>query len=177
MTDEQLAEIERRANAATPGPWIDLSRAYFERCKRDRRTHGNRWYHGSERASCPLALIVRDSVQGKPFALEDIPRRVDRYDLKAVFSLFWSSLPKQAKSMMEGFFRPEDAAFITHARTDVPALIAEVRRLRAALERIVSTFEATPSGVGPTANDALRTIAGMARAALAAGPRAGGGIV
>lgn len=31
-----------------------------------------------------------------------------------------------------------DKAFIAHARTDVPALVAEVERLRGALQRIVS---------------------------------------
>ena len=43
----------------------------------------------------------------------------------------------------------EDAEFIAHARTDVPALVAEVRRLRAALAAprpVLATGELTPWG-------------------------------
>lgn len=130
MTDERLTEIEARITAATPGPWIDLMRTYFERCKADRRQHGNRWYHGSERDSTPLTLIVRDDVKGERIDPEDIPRRVDKYEMTDIISLFWSSLPRRTTTMIEGFFKPEDAAFIVAARQDVPDLLAEVRRLR-----------------------------------------------
>ena len=37
--------------------------------------------------------------------------------------------------MVAGGARPEDGRFIAHARTDVPALVAEVDRLRAELDR------------------------------------------
>lgn len=40
----------------------------------------------------------------------------------------------------------EDAAFIAHARSDVPALVSEVRKLRAALEQVrIATAPATES--------------------------------
>jgi hypothetical protein len=73
ITEEQLAEIEARANAATPGPW-------------------------RESASCGL-------VSDHPHVTRDV----------------WS-IPK-----LDG-----DMPFIAAARTDVPALVAEVRRLRKA---------------------------------------------
>lgn len=38
-----------------------------------------------------------------------------------------------AKNHFKSFFRQQDAEFIAHAREDVPALIAEVEQLRAAL--------------------------------------------
>src|SRR5690606_10643347 len=38
--------------------------------------------------------------------------------------------------------RPEDAAFIAHAREDIPALVAEVERLQAELERMRPVVEA-----------------------------------
>lgn len=34
--------------------------------------------------------------------------------------------------------RAQDAEFIAHARADIPALLAEVERLRAALKRVIS---------------------------------------
>lgn len=135
MTDDELAAIEERASKATPGPWVDLMQTYFERCKADKREHGNRWYHGTQRSSCPLLLIVRNDYHGEPIDPLDIPRRIDKYDLSDVLSLFWSSLPKRTTTMTEGFMRPEDAAFIAASRADVPALIAEIRRLRE-VERI-----------------------------------------
>ena len=75
MTAERLAEIEARANAATPGPWWPEHRGVMA--------------EGVE--------IVDDcAVAG------------------------WDAYP-------------ENQAFIAAARTDVPALVAEVRRLTAAL--------------------------------------------
>lgn len=77
MTDEQLAEIEARANAATPGPWVQSQR--------------DTW------------MVYRDG-GGTP--------EVD---------------------VGGGYDTKENANFIAHARSDVPALVAEVRRLRVAL--------------------------------------------
>lgn len=79
MTDERLAEIEARANAATPGPWRYT--LYF--------------------VMSPSQGLIADIGPGSASV-------------------------------------NSDAAFIAHARTDVPALLAEVRRLR---EEIVSLRE------------------------------------
>lgn len=69
--------------------------------------------------------------------------------------------------------RAEDSEFVAHAREDVPALVAEVRRLRAALERIATENQASPQ---PSASphpmyslgvvNAVRWAAGIAREAL-----------
>lgn len=69
MTDEQLREIEERANAATPGPWYDAGNKIGT-------TVGN---HG-------IAEVDFDD--------------------------------------------QSDMAFCVHAREDIPALIAEIRRLK-----------------------------------------------
>lgn len=48
-----------------------------------------------------------------------------------------------------GWDKPHDAAdveFITHARTDVPALVAEVERLRAVVDRVEALAEYYRSG-------------------------------
>ena len=46
-----------------------------------------------------------------------------------------------------------DAAFIAHTRTDVPALVAEVKRLRAALERIRDETAADCAGDSRSCGD------------------------
>ncbi len=80
LTDQQLAEIEARCNAATPGPW------HLE-------------------SEDPAKGNIRHEGQGWPI------------------STMWS---------MRGHnTRLNDASFIAHARTDLPALLGEVRRLRA----------------------------------------------
>lgn len=76
MTEAQLAEIEARANAATPGPW------------------------------------TADNEYDEPAVVGP-----DNRDL----ALFVET--------------DADAAFLANARTDVPALVAEVRRLRAELAK------------------------------------------
>lgn len=89
MTAERLAEIEARANAATPGPWWPEHRGVMA--------------EGVE--------IVDDcAVAG------------------------WDAYP-------------ENQAFIAAARTDVPALVAEVRRLTAALAAHARHTDAAVDGV------------------------------
>lgn len=86
MNDEQLAEIEARAAAATAGPWETYA---FDESQRP--------------------------IIGLPYS-------GGKQELIAVVSV--------------GSYRPrgfENLDFIIAARTDVPALVAEVRRLRAAL--------------------------------------------
>ena len=80
MTDEELAAIEARVQAATPGPWKS-SEQY-------------------------LPLYIHGPSYG---------------DHRGRFSAIV----------------PEDEAFIAHAREDVPALLAEVRRLRKIEEGLV----------------------------------------
>ena len=86
MNDAELAAIEARAAAATPGPWVRI---------RDHRWASDIYVHAD----------ARHDVAGRPVA------RVNEH------------------------YTPDvDAEFIAHARQDVPALLAEVRRLRGAIE-------------------------------------------
>lgn len=82
MTDEQLSEIEARANAATPGPW------------------------------------------GIQKSTDDVN---DRFLMAAVIS---------SDDVVGGGMYLRDATFIASAREDVPALVAEVRRLHAERETL-----------------------------------------
>lgn len=132
LTAEQKAELRRLAEAATPGPWLDLTTIYFERMK-DYRKRTRKWWHGTQADSLPVVLIVSALVRGERVNPEDIPQRVDYWDLNRVISWRWGMLPRRTESIGEGFFSPEDAAFVTASREAVPALLAEVERLEAAL--------------------------------------------
>lgn len=92
MTDEELAAIEARANAATPGPWRDEGPDE----RRPRYPH--------------------DAIVG-PAEDCGIPAMIAK-----ARGFYHSAEVETANSQ-----------FIAHAREDVPALVAEVRRLRAEL--------------------------------------------
>jgi len=96
MTDEQIAEAEARANAATPGPWREVPDPY-------NASKGWRGIFGADRK----AVVRPDSF--------DFTRGGEHWTESGV----WMS--------------DDDAAFIAAARTDVPTLAAEVKRLQAAL--------------------------------------------
>lgn len=101
MTDAELAEIEARLEAATPGPW----EAHF-------------------------AGIYRD----KPVVSHKANARGDRLGR----FVLWEGDPEQAN---------KDAAFIARARTDVPALVAEVKALRGLLADLSIDSQAAAEAV------------------------------
>ena len=94
MDERELAEIEARANAATPGPW----------CASTGRTY--------------------DTTTGKVAHVEHYVSRGDD-DVGIASDVCDSRTGEQSEP---------NARFIAAARTDVPALVAEVRRLTAALD-------------------------------------------
>jgi hypothetical protein len=96
MTDEELAGIEARANAATSGPWV--------------------WKVRGENG--PLCMHSGDAIV---------------FDDGTAWGEYGSPMHNEAA----------DATFIAHARTDVPALVAEVRRLRDALLDVLDGYDAT----------------------------------
>jgi hypothetical protein len=80
MTEEELAEIEARANAAAEGPWI-----------------------------------VVDTFQGQESGVEDA----------VGFSVVQPYIEFENSGLS-----PENARFIAAARSDIPRLITEIKRLR-----------------------------------------------
>ncbi len=92
MTEEELKEIEKRADDATPGPWLTASYV-------DRRRSVAMFFDCS--------LVTRED----------------------------PNLLARGSDM-------DNAWFIKHAREDVPALIAEVRRLKANLALTNAAIEA-----------------------------------
>lgn len=110
MTAEQLQQIRARCNAASPGPWS--SHALWE------MHDGKLCENQTECVVCqhpdvPSAMWIashRHTNQQIDFSIDEPP-------------------------ISEGLvgLRPNDADFIAHARTDVPALLDEIARLRQAL--------------------------------------------
>lgn len=88
MTPEQLAEIEARAAAATPGPW-EVAEA------------------GGPRGTDEYFVRM-----GEDDAYSDVAIAAD------IFDPIYNEISQA------------NASFIAHARADVPALVAEVRRLQ-----------------------------------------------
>lgn len=96
MTDEEIAAIEARANAATPGKWEAL------------RVRVGWWWFTSK-------TILIHNLGSRPS--NDWPEH-----WLAELAVRWPNPQAEA-----------DAEFIAHARSDIPALIAEIRRLQALL--------------------------------------------
>jgi hypothetical protein len=107
LTTQQLDEIQARHKAATPGPW-----GIYE-------------FGGG--TAIDIAADLHDTGTGyrarrEICRLEDEPLDNDPAHKEWTAEEDWAQV--QA-----------DAAFVAHAREDVPALLAEIRRLKAALAR------------------------------------------
>lgn len=127
LSEQQLAEMERRTEQATPGPWADLASVYNRAMETYKKTR-HHWWSGTRHDSLVVTLIGRCVHHGKAITEEDIPLAVDYWDIQKVISLRWSQFSRRRTELGEGFFSTEDADFIVHARTDIPALLDEVRR-------------------------------------------------
>ena len=72
----------------------------------------------------------------------------------AVFNRYGIEQPEDADGNSEsicyatGWMIEDNAEFIAHARTDIPALVAEVERLRSLVETLVDTLHAPDSTYG-----------------------------
>lgn len=160
MTEERLKEIERRANAATPGPWY--AKATDDEKFMNARyvsTLPGEFRHDHKRSMAP-----------------------DECDETAVVAITLLQTPGLAAVADDRW--DENTEFIAHAREDIPALISALRaerektkRLTEALEEQITYWYQLPSGVdeeadwqNPSPEDAIAHTAGLAvqaaRAAL-----------
>lgn len=96
---ERLAEIEARANAATPGPWV-----------------GDDGHVHSKPASDAAHAYVMRLMRDKAFAAAETEEQTNRPETEVA----WCS---QEHENFEA-----DEAFIAAARTDVPWLTSQLRR-------------------------------------------------
>lgn len=140
-----LSEIEARAKAATPGPWLRGS--YSGQCNLD---HGGPARHNGK--DCDYRSTFREG--GCEIVRAGLPdgAPMDRDDKWLIAG--------QIDYETGGIKRECDADFIAHARTDIPALIAEVKSLRERPEwwRLnIATARLLVLAIGPTTR---RTYAG-----------------
>ena len=145
MDEARLAEIEARASAATPGPWRNRG-AYALSRVNDGNVEG--WPYGK---TLPLGRCCGCRSAGEPCANTVMYR--GEYDAAPrAYHSTWCERPDGWQDIgsastftaVTGNYdyeeggvcsTREDSDFIAHARVDVPALVAEVRRLRAEAER------------------------------------------
>jgi hypothetical protein len=139
LPDADLDAIAARAAAATPGPWYWTVPAHTG----DAHTavSGALRTHSPAPRPLPDGTLFHDPSVLVPMArLRGDPDWLERFH-KA------NAQGQTALQVgMECFAREEDKAFIAHARADVPALLAEVRRLRQQLAAASSPPEPEPPG-------------------------------
>lgn len=102
LSDAELVEIERRATMATPGPWFV------------------RFLDDVNAMNLVAVSTQRDIGQGE---------RWPDFDQSTIVAATLVQEPRYA-SIGDGRW-DENARFIALARSDIPRLIAEIRRLRA----------------------------------------------
>jgi hypothetical protein len=117
MTEEELKLIEDRAAAAIPGPWAWRISLKGKTVHLEAQISGLEFVMGFNRYGMSSAkpMVQKDGIMvGADELTQIIPRREHHADWCRAIS-------------------HPDADFIAHARQDVPALVAEVRRLKAEL--------------------------------------------
>jgi hypothetical protein len=101
ITDERLAEIEARAKAATDGPWYahNTDDSMFMNCYSVTTSEREPDTEFFDGENCDKTVVAMTLYQERRIVCHEAGK--------------WE----------------EDSEFIAHARTDVPDLVAEVRRL------------------------------------------------
>ena len=138
MTNEELDRLEKLASKATPGPW-EWAEDRFNWKYRRRKKDGTFAAKAGKRLtdSWVFCLVGPHSwcPPGRPVDPETgIPRGLDEHDYHHVMGLRWFHV--KVKTLFNVSPSPADEAFIAASRSAVPELIAEVRRLRAELEKV-----------------------------------------
>lgn len=105
MTDEELKVIEERLNKATPGPWY------------------------SSASAVPWKKGQRSPFEDQGASVRTAPCDENADDNRAALDvIIGGSQDEQGGAV--GVLTNEDADFIAHARTDIEALLSEIKRLK-----------------------------------------------
>ncbi|MVN85187.1 hypothetical protein GO986_00185 [Deinococcus sp. HMF7620] len=116
MTDEELTAIADRIHRTTPGPWFPVVT--------DDQLYQGAVYVGLQaRGKLSDVGLYLDDGRGRRLLVEG---DIDDESVVAITCLQYPRLAYQDAC-------DDNAIFIAHAREDVPALLAEVHRLRALL--------------------------------------------
>jgi hypothetical protein len=141
MTTEELDAIEAREKAATPGPW-ETRVFYASAGVNDGSRTGWNPTNIANGQCCfcanPSGTLVREyrdehgTMHTHRFSGSD---EQDRWHY--VYAMPDGTSIAGNYDYEDGGIasKPEDADFIAHARTDIPALVAEVRKLQGELRR------------------------------------------
>ena len=137
LSAEQLAAIRQRADEATPGPW----------------EHGDRYHvQAADRCECrpehgPLVNEARMDINGQ-MRLAHVHRSEVPWWEYGIYA-FVDGRPScvLVEADEYGAVDPDDAAFIAAARSDVPALVDEVERLREVVAWLVEVGNEVDDGV------------------------------
>jgi len=138
MTHEELEAIEAREAAATPGPWVWEVNSVHNFVHL-RTTHSGRYY---------VMDFVRWGMRGASPRFQVYERhegRMDERGSKGMFRADKLTKSNPGKEHHEGWddtIDNPDAEFIAHARQDVSALLAKVKRLNAEKERLTRERDA-----------------------------------
>ncbi len=146
LSSEELAEIERRAEEATPGPWEAGVR--YERFGVNQGLRpgegpysflpAGRCHHCAESGEAPIGT-ERDRF-GTVFHVHRVQTGGGKRPSTGWRAISSAGTREVVVESYEGMvsvgIRPADAEFIAGARDDVPRLVEEVKQLRATLERM-----------------------------------------
>ena len=154
MTEDELTAIEARAVAATPGPWV-YDASFWYGLAAD--CHLCR-----ERRNGPVVATHEDAHVHRARHDRRVPRWWTEISSEATQDIVVSNHTWAAS--FNGVHTQVDAAFIAHAREDIPALVAEVRRLRYLQEAAEDVFR---DGVAELGGIALQARLKHLRSALA----------
>lgn len=113
MTEEELREIEERCEKATPGPW-----KAFDSIRTPEHWKGPNGVELEKGHSAEAAVVKGDD-----------GHEANICTLHACTGVFLQRCYDERPQMLA------DVSFLAAARTDVPALLAEVRRLQVALAK------------------------------------------
>lgn len=183
LTLEELDEIAARARGATPGPW-----EAGVRYERSGVNEGARPGEGPF-SFLPVGRCFLCAESGVPPLAMERDRHGGVYHVHRVSSdaaktaSGWRTISSAAtrepvvesyEGMVSVGIRPHDAEFIARARRDVPRLVAEVKRLRQALEEVEelqrgaeavrSTLAALPEESRRLRAERVETLAAVQRA-------------
>ena len=150
MTNEELDAIRAREAAATPGPWAWDIQAAIKQAYLWTTHNGHHYVMGFRRwgmnGAAPT-FQVYEKYEGP----------LDERKSKGMFRAdkLTKSLPgKEYNVGYDDYLDHPDAEFIAHARQDVPALIAEVKRLNSEAERLTKERDAAVNDLEEIAIDA-----------------------
>ncbi len=130
MTDTELAEIKARADAATPGPWVgELSLSNYLFAHYAIRTAESLPAHPWS----PRFIAWMCGMLGEPGSSAYPQLKVCECCHRAYFRGRELHVDVRDDPQIQA-----DVAFLAHAREDVPALIAEIEKLKEDLAYYVS---------------------------------------